>query len=163
MILTCSPRSIPCLLPPNPLRIARINRKASAFSTHSWASTPTIPDFFQAPEFDRNLGGHSQHERIVTKSGESCASAAYTLVEDTYMRVRCWLPVVLSCCALAACFTLNAYGQTEAATVRGSVTDQSGAQVATATVRLVDIDHGTGSQVVTGNSGFYNFASVAPG
>lgn len=82
------------------------------------------------------------------------------------MGVRCWVRVgsiLLAVLGLAACFALNAYAQTEAATIRGSVTDSSGAVVLNAAVRLVDIDRGTKTEVQTGSSGFYSFASVAPG
>ena len=77
-----------------------------------------------------------------------------------WVRVGCILVVVLGLLAGSA---LNAYGQTEAATIRGSVTDSSGAVVSNAAVRLVDIDRGTKTEVQTGSSGFYSFASVSPG
>lgn len=82
------------------------------------------------------------------------------------MRVRCWVRVVLSSwivLGLVACSVLNAYAQTEAATIRGSVTDSSGAVVSNAAVRLVDVDRGTRKELQTDSSGFYSFASVAPG
>lgn len=82
------------------------------------------------------------------------------------MCVRCWFRVGLSAWVLigfVASSALNGYAQTEAATIRGSVTDPSGALVSNAAIRLVDIDRGTRSEVQTGNSGFYNFAGVAPG
>ena len=81
------------------------------------------------------------------------------MVRQTALRSLA-LPIALF---LVACSALNAFGQTEAATVRGSVTDSSGAVVPNAAVRLVDIDRGTGSQVATGNAGSYNFAGVHPG
>ena len=56
-----------------------------------------------------------------------------------------------------------AHGQTETATIHGSVTDPTGAVVANATVRLLDIDRGIKSEVATDSSGFYSFASVRPG
>jgi len=57
----------------------------------------------------------------------------------------------------------DAHAQTETATIRGSVTDPTGAVVPNAMVRLIDIDRGIQSEVATGNSGFYTFASVRPG
>src|SRR5712671_4552474 len=57
----------------------------------------------------------------------------------------------------------TASAQTEAATVRGRVADSSGAMVPSATVRLIDIDRGRGSQAISDNSGFYSFANVRPG
>src|SRR4029077_12099090 len=82
------------------------------------------------------------------------------------MRVRGWVQVVLSSwvvLGLVVCSVLNAYSQTEAATIRGSVTDSSGAVISSAAVRLIDVDRGTRKEVQTGSSGFYSFASVAPG
>jgi hypothetical protein len=82
------------------------------------------------------------------------------------MRVRCWVRVVLSLwvvLGLVACSALNAYAQTEAATIRGSVTDSSGAVVSNAAVRLVDVDRGTSKELQTDSRGFYSFASVAAG
>src|SRR6266481_1534581 len=114
-----------------------------------------------------SLGGRSQYEKILfTNSGESCAPSAYTLVEGTNMRVRRWVRMLLSSgvvLGLVAFSALNAYGQTEAATIRGEVTDPSGAVVSNAAVRLVDVDRGTRSESQTNGSGFYNFASVVPG
>lgn len=55
------------------------------------------------------------------------------------------------------------WGQTENASIRGTVTDASGAVIAKATVRLIDIDRGSKNEVVSDPSGFYNFFSVRPG
>src|SRR5260370_41294103 len=99
---------------------------------------------------------------IVTNSGESCAPVAYTLVEGTNMPVRCWVRVLLSSGVLLGLIALtapNAYGQTEAATIRGAVTDSTGAVVSNAAVRLADVDRGTRSESQTNGSGFLNFAS----
>ena len=57
----------------------------------------------------------------------------------------------------------TAYAQTETASIRGSVTDPTGAVVPNATVRLVDIDRGLQNRATTGNGGYYTFASVRPG
>jgi len=56
-----------------------------------------------------------------------------------------------------------ASAQTETATIRGSVADSSGALIAGATVRLIDVDRGPSTQMATGKDGSYNFASVHPG
>ena len=64
---------------------------------------------------------------------------------------------------LLACFIPSAIAQTETATIRGSVTDPAGAVVPKATVRLIDVDRGSQSEVATGAAGSYTFASVRPG
>ncbi len=56
-----------------------------------------------------------------------------------------------------------AYAQTETAAIRGSVVDPSGALVVNATVRLMDLERGSITQVETGKEGSYNFPSVRPG
>jgi len=58
---------------------------------------------------------------------------------------------------------LPAHAQAESASIRGSVSDSTGAVVPKATVRLIDTDRGPQTEVVTGNGGFYTFASVRPG
>src|SRR6266478_1930581 len=57
----------------------------------------------------------------------------------------------------------TAHAQTETATIRGSVTDPTGAVVPGTTVRLIDLDRGLESQMTTGSAGFYTFANVRPG
>lgn len=59
-------------------------------------------------------------------------------------------PRVLSTCeamlvliGILAHFSSHAYGQAESRTISGSVTDPRGAVVPEATVRLIDVDHGT--------------------
>ena len=59
--------------------------------------------------------------------------------------------------------SLAAYGQTETATIHGSVTDSSGALLPDATVRLVDVDRGSASNVATGKDGAYTLTGVRPG
>jgi hypothetical protein len=65
-------------------------------------------------------------------------------------------------CALAA-LNLPAHGQTETATIYGSVTDPTGAVVPHATVRLIDTDRNFQNEITTGSSGFYSFPTVQPG
>lgn len=55
------------------------------------------------------------------------------------------------------------HAQRETASIRGSVTDPTGAVISDATVRLVDADRGTKTQVVTNSGGFYTFLSIRPG
>ena len=62
-----------------------------------------------------------------------------------------------------AALNLSAYGQAETGTIYGSVTDPSDAVVPSATVRLIDVDRGSDTEVTTGNSGLYTLASVRPG
>jgi Carboxypeptidase regulatory-like domain/TonB dependent receptor-like, beta-barrel len=57
----------------------------------------------------------------------------------------------------------SAFAQTETASIRGSVSDSSGALIPNGTVRLVDVDRGSISEVATGRDGSYNFPSVRPG
>jgi Carboxypeptidase regulatory-like domain len=56
-----------------------------------------------------------------------------------------------------------AHCQTETATIRGTVADSTGAVIREANVRLIDIDRGLRTEVATGSTGFYSFASVRPG
>src|SRR5271157_1074059 len=70
------------------------------------------------------------------------------------------LPIVFF---LVAGIILPAHGQTETATIYGSVTDPTGAVVPSAIVRLIDTDRGLKSDAATDSSGFYSFASVRPG
>jgi len=56
-----------------------------------------------------------------------------------------------------------AHAQAESASIRGSVTDPSGAVVRDTMVRLIDVDRGSQTEVATGSGGFYTFATVRPG
>ena len=58
---------------------------------------------------------------------------------------------------------LSASAQSDRASIRGIVTDPMGAVVPDAAIRLIDLDRGTGTVVVTGRGGQYTFASVRPG
>jgi len=66
-------------------------------------------------------------------------------------------------CLLLATLRSPAHAQTESASIRGSVVDPTGAVVRDAMVRLIDVDRGLQTEVATGNSGSYSFASVRPG
>jgi len=63
----------------------------------------------------------------------------------------------------AVSFLAIAHSQSETGTIRGSVADSTGAVIPQATVRLIDADRGTTSEVVTGGGGSYIFAGVRPG
>lgn len=64
---------------------------------------------------------------------------------------------------LIASLNSPANGQTETATIYGSVSDPTGAVVPSAAVRLIDFDRGINTEVATGNSGFYRLTNVRPG
>ena len=57
----------------------------------------------------------------------------------------------------------GARAQTESASIRGTITDPTGASVNGATVRLADVDHGATAELRTGNDGAYTFSNIYPG
>jgi hypothetical protein len=59
--------------------------------------------------------------------------------------------------------TNSAFAQLETATVSGQVVDPSGLSIASAKVKLVDIDRDTATGTATNPSGLYMFPSVRPG
>src|SRR5215472_5695170 len=61
------------------------------------------------------------------------------------------------------CLAYVALGQTETATVSGLITDETGAVVPGAEVRLQSVERGTIQNATTNNAGIYVFASVQPG
>lgn len=70
----------------------------------------------------------------------------------------------LLACILASLLSATVlFAQSESASIRGSVTDVTGALVPQATVRLVNIDRGTKMGTESNDSGFYTFANVHPG
>jgi len=56
-----------------------------------------------------------------------------------------------------------ARAQTESASIRGTVTEHTGAYITNATVHLVDVDHGGTAELKTGNDGAYTFSNIYPG
>ncbi len=70
---------------------------------------------------------------------------------------------LLSVFVLLFTFHSTAGAQTETAGIYGSVTDPTGAVVPRASVRLIDTDRGTETDIATGNGGLYSFADVRPG
>jgi len=75
-------------------------------------------------------------------------------------------PVARFACTLVLglfCFASAAMSQTETATVSGLITDNTGAVVPGAEVKLQSVDRGTTTSGTTNNAGIYVFASVHPG
>src|SRR5215469_10522656 len=64
---------------------------------------------------------------------------------------------------LVLAFSSPAHSQTETGTIYGSVSDPTDAVVPSATIRLIDVDRGTKSEIATENNGFYTVAHVRPG
>src|SRR5260370_28492549 len=60
-------------------------------------------------------------------------------------------------------FACVVVGQTETATVSGLITDETGAVVPGAEVKLQSVDRGTVGTAITNDAGIYVFASVHPG
>jgi hypothetical protein len=77
-------------------------------------------------------------------------------------RVLSTCEAILLLIGILACLS-QIHAQTETSTIRGSVTDPSGAVVPGASVRLIDDDRGLQTEVATGNGGFYTFPTVRPG
>ena len=73
------------------------------------------------------------------------------------IRKQCFLWLLFS---LVANFT---WAQSETATVSGQVVDPSGLNIASAQVKLVDIDRDTSTSATTSTTGLYTFPSVKPG
>jgi Carboxypeptidase regulatory-like domain len=59
--------------------------------------------------------------------------------------------------------SVGARAQTESGSIRGTVTDPTGASITGAAVRLADVDHGTTAELKTGNDGGYTFSNIYPG
>ena len=64
---------------------------------------------------------------------------------------------------MVLCFAAVAVAQTETATISGLITDDTGAVVPGAEVKLQSVDRGTVESATTNNAGIYVFASVHPG
>src|SRR5882672_1255797 len=70
----------------------------------------------------------------------------------------------LLCLVLLICTVmLTAYAQSETATISGLITDETGAVVPGAEVKLQSVDRGTVAMATTNDAGIYVFASVHPG
>src|SRR5262245_33606598 len=79
------------------------------------------------------------------------------------MKIVCLKGIVLGFLLGLVCFVPTAMGQTESATVSGLVTDDTGALVPGADVKLRSFDRGIEQGTTTNNAGMYVFASVPPG
>jgi Carboxypeptidase regulatory-like domain/TonB dependent receptor len=101
-------------------------------------SLPSLANF-------RNLVG------IPEKGG----SATMTFARLVYS--ACWLTLMVSCFAAAA------KAQTETATISGLITDDTGAVVPGAEVKLQSVERGVAGTATTNNAGIYVFPSVHPG
>jgi|HubBroStandDraft_6_1064221.scaffolds.fasta_scaffold03860_3 hypothetical protein len=64
---------------------------------------------------------------------------------------------------MVLCFAGVAMAQTETATISGLITDDTGAVVPGAEVKLQSVDRGSAISAATNNAGIYVFASVQPG
>jgi hypothetical protein len=73
--------------------------------------------------------------------------------------VRCAFGLVL----VLVCFVCAAVAQTETATISGLITDDTGAVVPGAEVKLQSVDRGSAGSTTTNNAGIYVFASVHAG
>src|SRR5260370_22496927 len=71
--------------------------------------------------------------------------------------------VVCTVFCAVLCFACVAMGQSESATVSGLITDETGAVVPGAEVKLQSVDRGTVATVTMNDAGIYVFASVHPG
>jgi hypothetical protein len=79
-----------------------------------------------------------------------------------WAQARLCCRVVLCVSVMAGCAS-STYGQSDTASIRGSVTDPTGAVVPDAAVRLLDIDRGLQLVTATDTGGRYTFTTVRPG
>src|SRR6266481_2433120 len=79
------------------------------------------------------------------------------------MRMTHLLRVACAFLSSALWFACVAMGQTETATVSGLITDETGAVVPGAEVKLQSVDRGTVAIATTSDAGIYIFRSVHPG
>src|SRR5262245_20387669 len=78
-------------------------------------------------------------------------------------RARARVGCVALATFLSAGLASTARAQTDSATIRGSVSDPTGAVVPDAAVRLLDLERGSATAAATGSGGQYLFAGVRPG
>jgi hypothetical protein len=65
--------------------------------------------------------------------------------------------------ALLLCFSLPAFSQMETATISGTITDQTGAIIKSAEIKLTNVETGYVSTTTSNDSGLYVFPTVKPG
>ena len=98
-----------------------------------------------------SLANFPNFEGIPKKGGSA------TMTFTRLMHSACWLALMM------LCFAAVAAAQTETATISGLITDDTGAVVPGAEVKLQSVDRGSAISATTNNSGIYVFASVHPG
>jgi len=79
------------------------------------------------------------------------------------MTVTCFMHCACRLALMMLCFAAAAIAQTETATISGLITDDTGAVVPGAEVKLQNVDRGTANSATSNNAGIYVFASVHPG
>lgn len=72
-------------------------------------------------------------------------------------------PIAASLVAFALCFASLSWGQSSTTSLRGTVTDKSGASVRGASVTLSNPERGTQRTATTGDGGEYEFLQLTPG
>ena len=71
--------------------------------------------------------------------------------------------LVLGACFLLVLATVPLFSQGSTARIEGSVTDQSGASIPSATVTITDVNRGTARTINTDSAGAYNAPNLLPG
>src|SRR5260370_17378152 len=80
-----------------------------------------------------------------------------------FLRLACFLSLSFLLCNLSPITCPLSFAQTETATVSGLITDETGAVVPGAEVKLQSVERGTFATATTNDAGIYVFASVHPG
>src|SRR5437016_13865842 len=71
--------------------------------------------------------------------------------------------LVLAACFLLALGSFPLFSQGSTARIEGSVTDQSGAAIPSATITITDVNRGTARTINTDSAGAYNAPNLLPG
>jgi hypothetical protein len=79
------------------------------------------------------------------------------------LRVSLYLGVLVACLGILTITSVPAFGQAATGTIAGIVTDPSGAAIAGAEVRLVDVGISSTQSSTTNDVGRYTFINVQPG
>jgi hypothetical protein len=99
----------------------------------------------------KGVANFSQFAGIPEKGGSTSMTFA------RLAHFGCWLALMV------LCFNAVAIAQTETATISGLITDDTGAVVPGAEVKLQSVDRASVESATTNNVGIYVFASVQPG